>query len=95
MNGLTELALTKLDVLSGLEELRICTAYEGGFPRDLADAVPVWEVMPGWPDDITGVRSVADLPTECRRYVQRLEELTGTPIRTLSVGPDRRQTFHR
>jgi adenylosuccinate synthase len=95
LNGLTELALTKLDVLSGLDELRICTAYAAGFPRDLADAVPVWEVMPGWQDDITGVRSVTDLPRECRRYVERLEELTGTPIRTLSVGPDRRQTFHR
>ena len=95
LNGTTELALTKLDVLSGLDEILICRDYAGGFTRDLDGVEPVWEVMPGWSEDISTVRAVEDLPEACRAYVDQIEALVGTPIRMLSVGPDRDQTLAR
>ncbi len=90
VNGVTRVALTKLDVLSGLEELRICTGYEGvvGVPADadrLSQVRPVYESLPGWQEDITGCRSFAALPDNCRAYVERL----------VSVGPGREQTLAR
>jgi adenylosuccinate synthase len=102
--GITEMALTKLDVLSGLDELKICTSYlyrgrtvpvppqaENG----LEEAVPVYETMPGWPEDIQGAAVWGDLPEAARAYVLRLEELAGVPVSLVSVGPDRRQTLFR
>jgi adenylosuccinate synthase len=101
-----ELALMLLDVLSGLSEVSICTAYEldeGGrrrrveeFPSDadkLERCRPVLETLPGWSADVSGVRRRADLPAAARRYVERIEALLGLPIRTISVGPDREQTI--
>jgi adenylosuccinate synthase len=101
-SGADELSLMLLDVLSGLPELSICTAYEidgkrtDVFPSDaflLERCRPVFESLPGWQEDLTHVRKVADLPTAARRYVDRLQALIGLPIRILSVGPDREQTI--
>ncbi|MBU1228695.1 MAG: adenylosuccinate synthase [Proteobacteria bacterium] len=102
LNGPTELAVTKLDVLSGLAELKICVAYEYRGQRveyppqeqnGMAFATPLYETMPGWSEDITGVTSWAGLPENARRYLARLAELSGVRIGMVSVGPDRCQTF--
>ena len=102
LNGPTELAVTKLDVLSGLKELKICVAYEYRGERidyppqeqnGMAYVTPVYESLPGWTEDITAVTSYAGLPETARRYLARLEELSGVPVGMVSVGPDRRQTF--
>jgi len=91
-----------LDVLSGLDELRICTAYEidgvrtTRFPGqidDLKRAIPVYESLPGWHEDISGVRTEAALPANTRRYIARIGELLGRPVTVASVGPDRSQTI--
>ncbi|HWI40356.1 MAG TPA: adenylosuccinate synthase, partial [Verrucomicrobiae bacterium] len=101
-NGLTGIALTKLDVLSGFDTLRICTGYQyrgrllQHFPANtevLAECTPVYEEMPGWKSDITSVRSFDALPEEARSYVRRLEELSGCPIMLVSVGPGRHETI--
>lgn len=100
VNGFTELALTKLDVLSGFETLQLAVAYEVDSQRmtlppsttyQLARAVPVYETLPGWEADLTGVRAWADLPKEAQQYVSRISELLELPIRMLSVGPERSQ----
>lgn len=102
VNGLTSIALTKLDVLSGLDELRICTGYRLGeeffdtVPARrgaLADVSPVYELLPGWKEDLTGVRRWDDLPTTARAYVRRVEQLAGVPVSLVSVGPGRKQTI--
>ena len=100
LNGLTEIALTKLDVLSGMEELKICVAYEGesGVPaggQAIDQVVPVYESMPGWSEDLRGVTNWTDLPLSAQAYVLRLEELVGVPVRTVSTGPGREETFER
>lgn len=104
VNGLTQIALTKLDVLSGLERLRICVAYQRGderlehFPADasvLSECEPVYEDMPGWDEDITHIRSLDDLPPAARDYVKHIEALCGVPISMISVGPDREQMIMR
>jgi adenylosuccinate synthase len=101
-NGLTELFLTKVDVLSGLQEVRVCTAYqyEGRLYDDFPPhqtifhkAEAVYEEMEGWQEDLTPVGGFEDLPPAARKYVERIAEASGVPIRFLSVGPDRRQTF--
>ena len=102
LNGLTGIALTKLDVLTGLPTIRVCTAYRSGrkllhhFPASLKvmeSLEPVWEEFEGWREPVSGARSVADLPLNARRYMQRLEELVDTEIAIASVGPDRDQTI--
>ncbi len=102
LSGLTGLALTKLDVLTGSPRIRVCTAYRAGgkllrhFPASLKvmeTLEPVWEEFPGWQEPVTGARSVADLPANARRYMERLEELVETEIVIVSVGPDRDQTI--
>jgi adenylosuccinate synthase len=95
LNGLTGLALTKLDVLTGLDEIPICVRYEGldGVPPDLANATPVYETMPGWTEDIGGCQSVDELPAACMAYVRRIEALVGVPVDLLSVGPGREQSI--
>ena len=96
--GFTSLALTKLDVLSGLTEVAICTAYETAdgevsrFPRDaglLANAKPILETFPGWDDDISGCQSVAALPDNARRVVERIGDLMALPVSVVSVGAPR------
>ncbi len=102
LNGADELAVMLLDVLSGLDELRIAVAYEEDgyrldhFPTDafrLERCRPVYETLPGWRKDLSGARDLADLPAAARRYVDRLGELLGVPVKTISVGPDREQTI--
>lgn len=102
LSGVDTLAVMLLDVLSELPELKICTAYEidgrqiTQFPShvdDLRRAVPVYETLPGWREDISGVQSLVDLPATARGYLDRVSELIGRPIEIVSVGPDRRQTI--
>jgi adenylosuccinate synthase len=102
LNGLTGLAITKLDVLTGLNPVKICVAYDADGKRwdtipatikDLERCRPVFEELPGWTDDIRGVRTYADLPVNTRRYLKRVEELVGVPIQLISVGPDREETI--
>lgn len=102
LNSLTGLAITKLDVLGGLDEIRICTAYKykGEMLRDFPASLkvleacePVYETLPGWAEDISGVRDVAALPLNTRNYLKRIEELTEVPLKILSVGPGREQTM--
>ncbi len=104
INGLDALALTKLDVLDGLEELQICTAYRCGdrtlteFPSDigqLAGCVPIYESMPGWGTPTKGVRTFAELPDNARRYIARLEEVSGVPAAVVSTGSEREDTILR
>ncbi len=103
VQGATEVALTKLDSLSGRRELKICHAYRVGeteattFPltSELQRAEPVYEAMPGWDADITACRDFAALPSEAQAYVLRIEELIGCPIRFVSVGPERDQLILR
>jgi len=99
--GITEIVLTKLDVLSGLEELKICTAYtyKGQtlqFPPQaelgMQDAVPVYETMPGWSENIEQAVTWEELPQAARNYIRRIEELTSLRVSMISVGPDRAQT---
>lgn len=102
LNGLTGMAITKLDVLDGLDELNICTAYryQGGtmehFPASLdvlGECEPIFETLPGWSEDTSGIRDYANLPENTRKYLQRIEDLTETQIDIVSVGPDREQTI--
>jgi adenylosuccinate synthase len=102
LGGADTLAVMLLDVLSELEEIRICTAYEvdgrriDGFPSDaflLDRCRPVYETIPGWRCDITQARKLTDLPLAARRYVERLSELLKLPVSIISVGPDRSQTI--
>ena len=100
-SGMTALALTKLDVLDGLPELQICTGYRVDGQvlrtvppmRSLRRAEPVFETVPGWSGTTRGSRSFAELPAGAQRYVRRLEELVGVPVRLVSVGPEREETF--
>ena len=101
LNGLDFLAITKLDILSGLETVKICTSYNykgetlEDFPaslRVLSECEPVYEEMPGWNDDISNIRNYGDLPAEARNYLERLAELSGVPIAIIGVGVQREQT---
>jgi adenylosuccinate synthase len=104
VNGITDYFLTKLDVLSGLPRVPVCVAYEVGGRRldempmtqtDLHHAVPVYEELPGWWEDISGCRRFEDLPAAARGYVLRLEELAGARMSAIGVGPGRDQTIVR
>ncbi|WP_163996887.1 adenylosuccinate synthase [Pyxidicoccus caerfyrddinensis] len=101
VNGLWGMALTKLDVLSGLKTLCICTAYEldgqkitelPGDYEDLARVKPIYESLPGWDEKIAGVRTFDELPENAKRYVRRVEEVSGVPVVCVSVGADRGET---
>lgn len=102
VNGVDSVALMLLDVLSGLDELKIATSYREGdrrrdwFPADaatLAKCLPSFESMPGWREDITGCRKWNELPANARAYVRRISTIMGVPIHHVSVGPDRAQTL--
>ena len=102
INGLTELFLTKLDVLSGFPQVQVCTGYRVG--DEVFDDVPphqslfhkaqpVYQRLPGWSEDLSGARRFRDLPAAARAYVSRIAELVQVPVRHVSVGPDREQTI--
>jgi adenylosuccinate synthase len=104
LNGLTGLVITKLDVLGGLEEIKICTAYEyrgnriDDFPANLkmlAECKPIYETLPGWSEDISKIKSYDELPKNVKDYLTRIEELIEVPIPIISVGPAREETIMR
>ncbi len=104
LNGVSGLCVTKLDVLDGMDNIRLCVGYVvDGAPLDLlpsgAEAVgrcqPVYEDFPGWPQSTVGVKRYEDLPEAARRYLQRVESLAGVPIAMISTGPDRDETIVR
>jgi adenylosuccinate synthase len=101
-SGLTSLSITKLDVLTGLDRIKICTEYELDGKRifsrpasiiKLANCTPVYEEMSGWQGDITSARDMGQLPKEAREYLKRIEDLTGAFLSVVSVGPMREQTI--
>ena len=98
----TSMALTKLDVLTGIKDLKVCVAYEyegkvmqypPQTPRGLDNVKPIFEVLPGWEEDLTACTSWEQLPENCRKYIERIEEILGVKAGFISVGPDRNQTF--
>ena len=102
VNGLTDIFLTKLDVLTGIERIPVCVAYDIEGQRitelpmtqtDFHHAKPVYEELPGWTEDISGARSIEDLPPNAQAYVRYLEELSGAPISAIGVGQDRDATI--
>ena len=104
VNSVSAIMLNKLDILSGIPELCLCVAYQidgrrvESWPSSaelLARAQPIYETFPGWAEDLHGVRALADLPENARRYVSALEEHAGVPIVLVSVGPERTQTIER
>ena len=101
VNGVTDFVLTKLDVLTGLEQVPVCVAYDVDGVRhdempvnqtDFHHAVPIYEYLPGWWEDISGARTLGDLPPNARAYVKTLEEMSGARISAVGVGPDRDET---
>jgi adenylosuccinate synthase len=102
VNGLTALAITKLDVLTGIDPLKLCIAYEIDgrettvFPDTaarLARAIPVYEEMPGWSGSLSNARRLDDLPMQALRYVERLAELSECPVALISIGAGREETI--
>jgi adenylosuccinate synthase len=102
LNSLTGLVITKLDVLDDLDEIKICVGYQDNgnklyeFPSDiqtLALCTPIYETHPGWKQDISGITRYEDLPENARNYLDRVEELSGVPIKIVSVGPGREATI--
>ena len=102
LNGLTGLCLTKLDVLDGLETIKICVGYKVDgkvidiFPSNADDVVrcePIYEEMPGWKENTIGTKRFEDLPQNAQNYIHRISELVGRPIAMVSTGPDREETL--
>ena len=102
LNGIDGIALTKLDVLDGEKEIKVCVAYEldgkriERFPFTMgaqARLKPVWETFEGWSESTQGARSFAELPATCIKYVRRVEELVGCPVALLSTSPQREDTI--
>ena len=102
VNGLDALAITKLDVLDELDEIKICTGYRyrgeliEEFPGELSvleECEPEYRALPGWKESTGGMTRVADLPAKARRYLESLEELCGVPVEAVSTGPDRDSTI--
>ena len=102
INSVSGLCLTKLDVLDGLESIRICVAYHDANGRavpapvdaeDYLKIVPVYEEVPGWSESTIGIQSLEDLPHQARHYIHRIEEIVGAPIDIISTGPDRVETI--
>ena len=101
VNGVTDFVLTKLDVLGGLDEIPVCVAYDVDGVRhdempvnqsDFHHAKPIFEMLPGWKEDISGARSFADLPANAQAYVKYVEEISGAPMSVIGVGPARDET---
>ncbi|MCP4957166.1 adenylosuccinate synthase [Photobacterium aquimaris] len=100
LQAATEIALTKIDCLSGMKDLKICVAYNGDHTENpiwpqTASLTAVYEQMMGWDEDITGCRKFEDLPEGAQQYVLRIEELMGVPVKMVSVGPEREQMILR
>lgn len=106
VGGLTSIALTKIDVFDSFDEIKLCTAYKDkrngkiytSYPTDVfvhKYLEPVYETHKGWHEDITGIRNYDELPENCKKYLERLEEILETPISIVSVGPDREQTIFK
>ncbi len=102
INGLTDFFLTKLDVLTGWEKIPVCVAYEIDGKRveevpssqtDFHHAVPIYEYLPGWSEDISKARDISDLPKNARDYISFLEEISGAPMSAIGVGPGRDETI--
>ena len=102
INGLTDIFLTKLDVLTGWEKIPVCVAYEIDGKRteelpmtqtEFHHAKPIYEMLPGWSEDISGAKTLEDLPANARSYIKYLEEISGTPISAVGVGQDRNATI--
>jgi adenylosuccinate synthase len=103
LNSLTEIFLTKLDILDPLPSIKVCVAYDINGERvthmpyhqsDLHDAVPIYEELPGWQTDISGCTTLEELPKAARDYVLFLSEQGGVPVSYVGVGPERKQTVH-
>jgi adenylosuccinate synthase len=104
LNGITSVAMTLIDVLSGLDRVQICTAYKHAGQRlesfradmdTLAEVEPVYETLPAWRGNLTGCRHFEELPKEAQQYIKRVEQLIGAPIKLVSVGPERNATLLR
>ncbi|MFY0593897.1 adenylosuccinate synthase [Roseivirga sp.] len=104
INGVTQLFMMKADVLSILDEVKVCTSYklaDGSLTEEMPfqlvdeEVEPVYDTLPGWKVDVTGVKSMDDMPQELSSYIKYIEEATGVPIKIVSVGPDRTQTILR
>jgi adenylosuccinate synthase len=102
INGLTDIFLTKLDVLTGWEKIPVCVAYDIDGKRteelpmtqtEFHHAKPIYEMLPGWSEDISGAKTLEDLPANARSYIKYLEEISGTPISAVGVGQDRNATI--
>jgi adenylosuccinate synthase len=99
INGLTALAVTKLDILDGRDSIRVCVGYEtsGGvideLPAELEGASPVYQDFPGWNEAVREARELAALPKNARAYIDAIAELTGVPVGLVSVGPGRDETI--
>ncbi len=100
INGMTELVITKLDILSGFEKIKVCTAYRAGEkthtdlpfgPANLSPFEPVYEELDGWSEDVGGIRHWQDLPKAAQKYLAAISQVAGIPIRLVSVGPEREQ----
>ena len=104
LNGANVIALTKLDVLTGMGGIKVCTAYEKdgkrltSWPTDirtLSDIQPVYEILPGWNDDITNCKSFGELPANAQSYVKYIEGALNVPVGLIGVGADRNQTINK
>src|SRR5487761_2192734 len=102
INGVTDFVLTKLDVLTGLDTVPVCVGYRIGgqvladlpwSQTDFHHAEPVYELLPGWSQDISGAREFGELPTNAQAYVQFVSDLAGAPVSVIGVGPARDQTI--
>jgi adenylosuccinate synthase len=100
INGITELFITKMDVLSGITEIPVCVAYEKNGERltqmehtadaqSLSSYRPVYQSLPGWEEDLRGMRKYAEFPSAAKEYIRFIEEQCGVPVRMISVGPER------
>lgn len=101
INGVTKLFMTKSDVLSGLDTIKVCTGYLTGgkecleIPFSNEVILPVYTEFPGWKEDITSIREFRKLPVNLRKYIKFIEDATGVPVKMVSVGPDRKETIFR
>ena len=102
INGISGLCITKLDVLDGVEEVKLCTGYniDGQFSdilpvgaEETSRCIPVYETMPGWTDSTVGIKTLEGLPAAARNYLKRVEEVCGVPVDMISTGPDREETI--